>query len=270
MCYYFRMNVIIIGNCSEEFVNLIKKSKLLDKLYVINNNFNTDLPSIKYQTLEELVQKLKALQTDVVIVTDKEFIIDGSVEYLKSNFINVLSPNQKWFNLEKSRLIAKQLLTHYSINVPKTILAPKIFPLLIKSDSPFLCKIANSMDELVLAMQKYRGEKIFLEDILEGDVFSLLVLWDGKSARYYINSEELTEVQLDKLSFLQTKFNFLLSDEKANFIGFFNAKLIWAQNDWHVLDFEMCFNDTLVVNYVKEDFLFLVNLAIYQKIDDIR
>ena len=105
MCYYFRMNVIIIGNCSEEFVNLIKKSKLLDKLYVINNNFNTDLPSIKYQTLEELVQKLKALQTDVVIVTDKEFIIDGSVEHLKSNFINVLSPNQKWFNLEKSRLI---------------------------------------------------------------------------------------------------------------------------------------------------------------------
>lgn len=264
------MNVIIIGNCSKEFINLIKKSKLLDKLYVINNDSNTDLPSVKYQTLEELVQKLKILQTDVVIVTDKEFIIDGSVNYLKSNFINVLSPNQKWFNLEKSRLIAKQLLAHYSINVPKTILAPKKFPLVIKSDSHFFSKIVNSMDELILEMQKHRGEKTFLEDILDGDIFSLLILWDGKNVRYYINSNNLTEVQQERLSLLQTKFNFLLSDEKADFIGFFNIKILWSQNDWYVLDFNMSFNDSLVVNYIKEDFLFLIHLAIYQKIDDIR
>ena len=264
------MNVIIIGNCSEEFVNLIKKSKLLDKLYIINNDFNKNLPSVKYRTLEELAQKLKLLQADVVIVTDKEFILTGGVEYLKANFINTISPNQKWFNLEKSRLIAKQLLTHYSISVPKTILAPKKFPLLIKSDSHLFCEIVNSMDELVEKMQTNRGEKSFLEEFLDGKKYFLLTLWDGKSAYYYINVDDLNEVQRERLSFLQTKFNFLLSDEKADFIGFFNIKLIWAQNDWQVLDFEMCFNDSLVVNYVKEDFLYLIHLVIYQKIDDIR
>ena len=62
----------------------------------------------------------------------------------------------------------------------------------------------------------------------------------------------------------------MMADEKPDYIGFFSTKIIWAKNDWYILDFEMCFNDSLIVNYVKEDFLFLVNLAIYQKIDDIR
>lgn len=264
------MNILIVGNCSNDFVGLLQQSSLLHKLYITANSIEIDVPKIEYSTEEELAQKCKQLQIDIAINTEQKFIVEGLIDYLKSRYINIISPNKKWFNLEKSRLIAKQLLTHYSINIPKKILAPKEFPLILRTDSLLVSKIVNSMNELIGLMDKYKDEEFFLEEYLDGELFSLLTIWDGLSARYFINLDVLTEVQKDRLDILQTKFNFLLSDEKADFIGFFVIKLIWAKNDWHVLDFKMCFDEKLVSERVKKDLLYILELAIYQKIDTLR
>ena len=263
------MNILIIGNCTENFYNQIKKSDLLDKIYITANTEETIIPEIEFLDIKDLVIKIKALQIDIVINVDKDFISEGFIDYLKSQYINVISPNQKWFNLEKSRLIAKQLLNYYSINVPKRILAPKEFPLIMRTDSRLTSKIVESMNDLVCLMEEYKTEETFLEEYLEGEVFSLLTLWDGESARYFIDFNNLTEVQRDKLDFLQTKFNFLLSDEKADFIGFFTIKLIWAKNDWYVLDFDMCLEEKLLLERIKKDILYILQLAIYQRIDNL-
>lgn len=263
------MNILIIGNCSKYFIDYLKQSKLLNKLYVVANSVEIDLPKIDFLTIDELVQKCKYLQIDIAINNDKKFIEDGTVDYLKSRYINVISPNRKWFNLEKSRLIAKQLLNHYSINVPERILAPKAFPLVLRTDSIVASKIVNSMNELVEFMGKYKTEETFLEEYLEGKMFSLLTLWDGQSACQFTSLNALTEVQRDRLDILQTKFKFLLSDEKADFIGFFTTKLIWAKNDWYVLDFNMCIEEQLVMEMLDQDLLYLLQLAIYQRIDNI-
>jgi hypothetical protein len=60
-----------------------------------------------------------------------------------------------------------------------------------------------------------------------------------------------------------------LSDENADFIGFFTTKLIWAKNDWHVLDLLMQLNNDSNIENIEEDFLYILNAAIYQKLNEI-
>ena len=263
------MNILILGNCTENFSNYIKESKHFNKLFLTANSTEVNIPSFVFTDEKDLAHKIKGLQIDVVIISDKNYIQNGMVEYLRSQYINVISPNKKWFNLESSRLIAKQLLNHYSINIPQTIRAPKNFPLVIRTDRPIKDKIVKSMDELVFVMENFSGENFFLEEYLEGECYEQFSLWDGKSACHFINKDSLSEVQIDRLDLLQTKFNFMLSDEKADFIGFFSTKLIWAKNDWHVLDFSMSFNEDLALEYIKSDFLYILDSAIYQKLNEL-
>ena len=61
----------------------------------------------------------------------------------------------------------------------------------------------------------------------------------------------------------------MLSDEKADFNGFFTTKLIWSKNDWHVLDFIMHIDKNAWLECPKLDFLYLLNAVIYQKLNEI-
>ena len=63
--------------------------------------------------------------------------------------------------------------------------------------------------------------------------------------------------------------NFLLSDEKADFIGFFTSKLIWVNNEWYVLSYKMCADKYCPSKDFRYDFLFLLNSAIYRKLNEL-
>ena len=264
------MNILIVGSCAENLYKLIKESTMYSKLYVTVTNLEVDLPSIEYNDFEELAYKAKKLQIDLVLVTEKEYIENGLVDFLKSKFVNVISPNKKWFNLEASRTVAKQLLNHYSINTSKIILAPRDFPVVIRTDSSKVNKIANSMDELVLLMNGIAGDKYFLEEYLEGNCQKLLCLWDGACVYHFEPLLDLTEVQKDRLDLLKTKINFMMADETPDFIGFFSIKIIWSKNEWYILDFKMSFEEKIIVERVKEDFLYLLNATLYQKLNELK
>jgi phosphoribosylamine-glycine ligase len=243
---------------------------LIDHLYTASNEPVEGVPNIEFLNHDDLIYKAKALQIDLILLADKTLIKDGLVEILKKNLLNVISVNQKWFNLESSRLIAKQLISHYSINNPAVVKAPMSFPIVIKTDRPMVTKIANSMHELVKIKEELAEQTTFLEEYLKGEVYYLTILWDGKSMLAFDENIDLTEVQRDRLDLYKTKLNFLLSDEKADFIGLFTTKLIWAKNDWHVLDFIMHTDEKVNSTLIKKDFLYLLNLAIYQKLNEIK
>lgn len=265
------MNILIIGTgkIEQNLINLCVKSRLLDHLYTASLNPLDDIPNIEYNSFEDLVHKAKILQTDIVLVADKNLIQQGVVEILKKYFINVISVNQKWFNLEKSRIAAKQLSNYYAINNPEVIKVPVVFPIVLKTDRPNISKIVNSMSDLIKITESLSGEKFFLEEYLKGEVFYLLSLWDGKNLLNFPSIENLTEVQEDRLNLLKTKLNFMFSDEKANFIGFFTTKLIWAKNDWFVLDYVMHINEKSDLDVIKSDFLYILDSAIYQKLNEL-
>lgn len=264
------MNILILGTSKTEqkLINLCLKSHLLDHLYTASNKPLENIPNIEYFSYEDLCQKAKQIQADIILVADKKYIQDGAIEIFKKNMLNVISANKKWFNLESSRLIAKQLINHYSINNPRVILAPNTFPIVIKTNKPSVSKIAYSMQELVKIRGTVKGEA-YLEEFLCGDEIYLLSLWDGKNVIHFDPTFTLSEVQQERLNLYKTKLGFMLSDEKADFIGFFTTKLIWAKNDWYVLEYIMHLNEKSDLNTIKPDFLYLLNSAIYQKLNEI-
>ena len=275
------MNIIIIGTGIKEqlMLGLCCKSELLGKIYTAAHEPLEDFPNIDYKNYRDLLQRIKPLQVDIALVLDKKYVEDGLVEMLKRNRINVICTNKKWLNLEKSRLVAKQLSVHYSINVPQNIKAPTHFPVVLKSDNSLISEkvFANSIEELIEKRKEFNAidplSKVFIEEYLEGDEYSFVSLWDGAGMYYFpalCNTKiGLSEVQKDRLDILKTKLNFMFSDEKADFIGFFVTKLLWAKNDWYVLEYKMTLDDGDVKNMlttIKTDFLQLLRSAIYQKL----
>ena len=301
------MNVLVVGSGGREHAicKSLKRSKLLDKLYIASSAVFEEAVDIRYSSYEELARKCKALQIDIVIVGPEAPICDGIADIFRKNKINIIAPTKKWSNLESSKLVAKQLMSHYSINNAPIIKAPTAFPLVLKADG--LCggkgvKIIYSMDELVNQMEKLKedfpegAKKIFMEEYLEGEELSMISLWDGKNLLHFPPARDfkrlsldknspntggmgsycpvnLTEVQQDRLDLYKTKLNFMLSDEKADFIGFIYSGLIWAKNDWYVLEYNMRPGDPetqSILNQLDTDFLYILNAAIYQKLDEIK
>ena len=209
-------------------------------LYTASNCALDNVPNLEYSTIDELIQKTKKIQADIVLTCDKELIRNGIADEFKKNRLNIICVNKKWSNIEKSKLIAKQLLSHYSINCPQTLLCPTAFPVVLKLDDSDNTQkfFANSMHELIdkrLEWENiFQNKKMFIEEYLKGDEYSLLILWDMKNALSFpVDNDEhninLTEVQIDRLELLKTKLNFMLSDEQADFTGFLVLKLLWAK-----------------------------------------
>lgn len=265
------MNILILetGEVEQKIIDLCLKSRYIEHIYTASKQPLEKISNIEYFDYEDLYKKARALLVDVVLVFDKNLIREGVVDFLKKKKLNTISVNQKWFNLEESRLVAKQLLNYYSINYSEVIRVPLTFPVVLKSNNTELVKIVGSMSELLELKKIYSEKKIFLEQYLEGEVKYLLFIWDGKNL-LILNSEiATTEVQLDRLDLLHTKMKFMFSEENPNFIGFFTVKIIWSKNDWYILDFIMRVNEKSDLDFVKPDFVYLLNSAIYQKLNEI-
>ena len=265
------MNILVIGTgiIEQKLINFCKESKYLEHLYTASNNPLVNIPNVEYVDFEELIFKAKALKIDIILLENKAFIQEGIVELLKKNKLNIISVNSKWYNLEKSRIIAKELMNYYEINTPRIIKAPMTFPIVIKTNTSRLSKIVYTMDELVQLRENLGNELYFLEDYLEGFILDLVSLWDGKNILYFPHGKSLSEVQLDRLDFYKTRLTIMFSEEKADFIGFFVTKLIWSKNDWHVLEYKMHLDDTVDLNLQNKDFIYILDNAIYQKLNEI-
>lgn len=261
------MNILIIGKPFDSLINLIKKSKLLSKIYTTEPI--EGLANIEFSDLDDLVYKAKSLQIDIIINLKNDLIESGMAEIFKKNRLTLFSVNKKWLNLEKSRIAAKKLLTYYSINVPETILAPLAFPVVLKTNDDSATEFIYSMDELIEKKSKYLNQQTYMEEYLEGEIFDLLALWDGFNIIFLNDIPNSNEVKDDRLELFKTKLHIMLSDEHADFMGFFTTRLIWSKNDWYVKEFIMGINEKSAINKIKTDFLYILSSAVYQKLNEI-
>lgn len=264
------MNILIIGTENTELalLELCLKSRFLDKIYTASQTPLDGVPNIEYSDYEELAKKSRALNIDIALTANKKLLKDGIANELKKYGINIIGINKKWANLD-SRIVTKNLAAHYSINVPEIIKAPTTFPVVIKTDLPESTQIAESMSDLIEKKEKLAGKKNFLEEYMQGEIFYLLSLWDGKNIVSFNRTDNLTEVQLDRLELYKTKLNFMLSDEKADFTGFLTSKLLWTKNDWYLLEYIIYPSVKTSLSYIEKDFLYILNLAVYQKLNEI-
>ena len=159
-------------------------------------------------------------------------------------------------------LLSRQFLLKYNINIPQKLTYPNRFPMLVRGKG-FKYK-ANSIEEVLqikdLINQNYSSEiasTAFLEDFIEGEVLNVTSFFDGKTLKTFSNDNQILEYSklLEKA----------LVQENANFIGFFNSRLIKNDNT--------LYNTGFGLNYAKiefeKDFLYVLYCGIYQKLNEL-
>ncbi len=221
---------------------------------------------------------------DLIIFGPEQPICDGLVDYYSAMGIKCIGVNKKFSKLESSKLFAKKFMVNHGIKCARLLpVDSDIFPQVVKSD--VLCKgkgvkvVYNQVekDEFTRKVPK----PYFIEEYLEGDEISVMSYFNGQTlinfcpARDFKRLTEdikspntggmgaycpvdLTEIQLQKLNrYLNLLQNALIS-EGADFIGFIYSGLIWTDDDWYVLEYNVRLGDPecqAILNYLENDFL---------------
>ena len=266
------LNVLILSSNKSKYVEQIKNSKLLKKLYVTSDEEIEGTIQISFNTFKELAAKCKTLQIDIVLVEEEKWILEGVANVMKCNFVNCIAATTKWTELALSHSYARTILERYGINVPPKITLPVEFPVLVKGNG--LLKKANSMQEIVSIKESVYNlsnevsKTIFLEQYLHGDKCKVISLFDGQHLLTFPH-RNISKNLLDEYS---KKLEKMFIEEKADFIGFINSELIEEDgkifNTGFSFEFEMPNLADCVIT-VPQDILYICLLAMYQKLNEI-
>ncbi len=138
------------------------------------------------------------------------------------------------------------------------------------------------------------SKKVLLEEFIKGDELSLISAFDGKKLKAFIPARDfkkltndenspntggmgaiapvsLTELQQNKLGNYLKKLEKSLIADGYTFTGFIYSGLIWAKNDFYVLEYNMRLGDpetqVLLMN-MNSDFGELLYKIAYKKLDE--
>ena len=266
------LNVLIISTEKSKYIEQLKESKYLNKIYVTSDEEAEGTIKIRFNTFKELAQKCRTLQIDVVLVEEEKWVLEGIAGVMKQYYVNCFAATSDWTELGLSHHYARKMLTKYDINVPPVIKLPIEFPILVKGDG--ILKKANSMQEIISIKEKIyntSGEiakNVFLEKYLNGNKYKIISLFDGKHLLTFPNGN----IKKDLLTEYSKKLERMFLDEKADFTGFINSEII-EENDilyntgfsyeFLMPDFDMCNTTT------PKDILYICLSAIYQKLNEI-
>ena len=254
------LNVLFIGNKSSSALKFLFDSKYLNKLYT---NFEAEnAVCIRFNTFKELAIKCRSLKIDVVFVEDEKFIFQGIADVLRTNYVNCIALTSNWSKLVLSESYARKMLDKYEILAPKILSYPSIYPLMVKTDG--FCQKANSLAE-VLQIKEFVSQnlpqvedRVHLEEFLVGREYILNSFFDGKNLITH-----KSQLSSDLVNDYNNQLKAMFIQEKANFIGYINSRVIYSNGMLYNIGFNFDFPN------FGQDILYLAISAIYQKLDEI-
>ncbi len=203
------MKVMVIGGGGREhaIVKKMKENKEITALYCLpgNGGIAKDAVCVPVAAtdLEGIVRFAKEKDIDYAVVTPDDPLALGAVDLLEAAGVPCFGPNKNAAIIEASKVFSKELMQRYGIPTARyerfdnaddalRYLENANLPIVIKADGLALGKgviIAQTREEAeqaVLAMMKDRrfgksGERIVIEEFLEGPEVSVLCFTDGKT-----------------------------------------------------------------------------------------
>ena len=210
------MRILVIGGGGREHavIKKIKQNKNVSEIYAIpgnggieNDDICVDIKATDINAIKEFALKNKI---DYVIVTPDDPLVLGLVDALEEKGIPSFGPNKKAAIIEGSKVFAKNLMKKYNIPTAKyetfdsskkaiEYLKTASFPIVIKADGLALGKgviIAENKEDAFTAIKNIMedkvfgksGDKIVIEEFLEGAEVSVLAFTDGKTIIPMISS----------------------------------------------------------------------------------
>ena len=212
------MRVLIIGSGGREHCLSwkISQSSLVDKIYCAPGNGGTSLVaenvSILATDIAGLLEFAIEKKIDLTIVGPEAPLVEGIVDKFEAEGLKVFGPRKELALLEGSKVFAKEIMRKYNIptadfkifddpSLAKEYLEQKSFPVVIKADGLAAGKgvvvakdISQAQEAIDMMMVEKKfgkaGEKIIIEDCLEGEEASILIITDGDKAIPLVSSQD--------------------------------------------------------------------------------
>ena len=205
------MNVLVIGQGGREhaLVWKIAQSQLVDQIYCWPGNpgmeefsINLSIPFVnEMDSYRQVVEFVKSEGIDLTIVGPEDPLANGIVDLFELHELNIFGPNQSAAQIEASKDFAKKLMKKYDIPTAdyQTFTdAEAAIDYVKKLDKPVFVKadglaagkgaipgptISDAIQAIrsVLVEQNFgeAGQKVVIEEWMEGEEASFIVLSDG-------------------------------------------------------------------------------------------
>lgn len=202
------MRILVIGSGGREhaLVWKIRQSKLCDKVFCAPGNGgiaqDAECVDIKAEDIPRLMEFAKKEKIDLTVVGPEVPLSAGIVDEFEKNKLKVFGPNKQAAQMEGSKVFSKQLMAKYKVptaafkvfdnaDEAKKYIRSKGAPCVVKADGLAAGKgvvVAKTTDEaekavdLMLTQRVFgdAGKRIIVEDCLEGQEASILVITDSK------------------------------------------------------------------------------------------
>ncbi len=202
------MNVLVLGSGGREHALAwrISRCDSLDRLFISPGNPGSASVG-QNVSLEKGNQNIADFcfseKIDLVIIGPEQPLVEGLADFLRSKNIKVFGPDKRAAEIEGHKSFAKQLMVKYSIptagysefdkshfNEASGYLKNIGYPVVIKADGLAAGKgviICSNVNEADKALKEIfldnafgnAGDKIIVEEFLEGEEASILAVTDG-------------------------------------------------------------------------------------------
>lgn len=210
------MKVLLIGSGGRESAIAwkISQSPLAEKIFAIPGNPGISsvkkcecVSNVSIMDNEQILDFVKQNQIEFVIIGPEAPLVNGLVDVLDANGIKSFGASKSAAEIEGSKSFAKNLMKKYNIptadyeiftdpTAAKNYIRSKKIPIVVKADGLAGGKgviVATSLDEALNAVDEIcaqYGNKIVIEEFLDGEEASLLAFTDGKNIRAMIPSQD--------------------------------------------------------------------------------
>jgi phosphoribosylamine--glycine ligase len=202
------MKVLVLGSGGREhaLVWKLRASPRVTKLYCAPGNGgieeDAECAAVDLRSLESMVALAEKLQPDLTVVGPELALTVGVVDEFQRRGWRIFGPTQAAAQLESSKSFAKQFMqrhqiptAHYAICISAEEIHEALphfsVPIVVKADGlaagkgVVIAKTKTEAAEVALEMLSGKmlgsaGERVVLEEFLEGEELSFLVMSDGE------------------------------------------------------------------------------------------
>ncbi|MFW5980526.1 MAG: phosphoribosylamine--glycine ligase [Halanaerobiaceae bacterium] len=203
------MKVLVVGSGGREHTIVWKlyQSEKVDKIYVAPGNDGmielAERVNIEDNEIDKLADWVEENNIDLTVVGPEGPLVEGIVDKFEKRGLKIFGPNQKAAMVEGSKVIAKNILHKHNIPTAEyevftdsdraiNYLEKIEYPVVIKAEGLAAgkgVKIATNKNEAKEEVNKLMedrvfgdaGERVVIEDFLEGEEVSILCLTDGEN-----------------------------------------------------------------------------------------
>lgn len=212
------MRIFVIGSGGREHALIwkIAQSRKVDKIFCAPGNGGikeiAENVDIKADDVAALLRFAKDKRIDLTVVGPEIPLVKGIVDEFTKNGLRIFGPRKDLAMLEGSKVFAKEAMKRFGVPTAdfkvfddalkaRDYLKQRGAPLVVKADGLAAGKgvvVAQTIEEADVAIDSMlvkkifgkSGERIILEDCLEGEEASILVFSDGKNIAPLSSSQD--------------------------------------------------------------------------------